>query len=86
MSFKKENEDLYNDDEYLYIHRLYRLNARDRSLNKRKYSDAFGEETFDDLRYSFGEPGDVQCVRVISKADEVEILKWCDEYLASKKN
>lgn len=55
-------------------------------LGKRKYQDAFDDDTFDDVRYgqhissNFFETNVGHCVT----QKESEILDWCEHYLANK--
>jgi len=66
-------------------------------LGKRKFNDAFHEQTFDDSRY--GQHIDIKFfdknvghsvierkdnVKIFSNKEEQDILQWCQNYLASK--
>ena len=66
-------------------------------LGKRKFNNAFHEQTFDDSRY--GQHIDINFfdknvghsvierkddVKIFSNKEEQDILQWCQNYLASK--
>ena len=66
-------------------------------LGKRKFNNAFHEQTFDDARYGQHISSDFfyknvghsvierkDNVKIYSYQEEQDILKWCQNYLASK--
>jgi len=78
---------IFTGKEFLDCH----LITNDTILTKRKYNDAFGSDTFDDLRYgqhignTFFKENIKTDTETKKNIDEKVILEWCSQYLENKR-